>query len=509
MDYLKHQMIDKAIADYWSGKMSRREFLRQLAIVGGGTALGLTILGNLACGPSLATPVPGGIQNQPGGGDNFLAATPDPPNILFIVIDTLRADHVSCYGYERPTSPNIDSLARQGVLFEIAISTAPYTAPSHASLLTGRYPYQHGVQWVTRRPVFDGRYLTLPEALQAHGYRTAAFSANRFWFTREQGFGRGFNRFKDTFRSPVQMAMRTVYGHQIEASIVKGISEDYPWRTRASGINRSVLHWLKQDSNRPFFAFVNYFDVHDPYFPPRSYRGKFSALENPGGIVNSYQNRFNPQMTPQQVQDEIDAYDGAISYADDHIAQLLTQIGDLGLGENLLVIITSDHGEAFGEHGAFLHPNSVYREEIHVPLVIWQPDRIPAGVRVSQPVTIASLPATVMELVGQGEQDIFPEQSLVRFWENPELPSDSPFPLAEMEHWPWMFASAPSSQGAMRSLVTPEYHYIEHDTLGRELYDWRRDPRELHNLADTREGQAKIDQFRSLVEKDYRNVKDG
>jgi arylsulfatase A-like enzyme len=506
MDYSQRHLIDSAIEDYWSGKLTRRELLRRLAIVGGGTVLGLSILGNLACGSPAATPARGGPLAQPGNAANLLAPLPEPPNILFIVIDTLRADHVSSYGYERPTSPTVDSLAQQGVLFESAVSTSPYTAPAHASLLTGRYPYEHGVQWIARRPVFDGRYPTLPEVLRARGYRTAAFSANRYWFTREQGFGRGFIRFEDTFRSPVKMAMRTVYGRQIEDTIIKSIAEDYPWRTPATGINSSALSWLKQDLDRPFFAFLNYFDVHDPYFPPRSYRGKFSDLENPGGIINSYQNRFNPEMTPQQIQNEIDAYDGAISYVDDHIAQLLANVRDLGLGDNLLVIITSDHGEAFGEHGTFLHPNSVYREEIHVPLVLWQPGQIPAGVRVPQPVTIASLPATVLDLVDQGGQEIFPNHSLVHFWEHPEAASDSSLPLVEMEHWPWMYVKAPSSQGGMRSLVSSEYHYIEHDTLGTELYDWRRDPREMRNLAETRDGQAKIEQFRGILEENHRRI---
>jgi arylsulfatase A-like enzyme len=506
MEYSQRHLIDREIEDYWSGKLTRRELLRRLAIVGGGTALGLNILGNLACGSPSAAPARGGLLAQPGNAANLLAAPPRPPNILFIVIDTLRADHVSSYGYERPTSPTVDSLAHQGVLFESAFSTSSYTAPAHASLLTGRYPYEHGVQWITHRPVFDGRYPTLPEALRARGYRTAAFSANRFWFTREQGFGQGFVRFEDTFRSPVKMAMRTVYGRQIEDAVIKSIAEDYPWRTRASGINSSVLRWLKQDSDRPFFAFLNYFDVHDPYFPPRSYRSKFSDLENPGGIVNSYQNRFNPEMTSQQIQNEIDAYDGAISYVDDRIAELMTQIRGLGLGDNLLVIITSDHGEAFGEHGAFLHPNSVYREEIHVPLVIWRPGQIPAGVRVPHPVTIAALPATIMDLVDQGGQNDFPNQSLIRFWENPKALFDLPLPLVEMEHWPWMYVDAPSSQGAMRSLVSSEYHYIEHDTLGAELYDWRHDPQETHNLAETREGQAMIYQFRDVLDKNHRRI---
>jgi arylsulfatase A-like enzyme len=433
------------------------------------------------------------------------AAPPGSPNILFIVVDTLRADHLSSYGYERSTSPTIDRLAQEGTLFENAFSAASYTAPSHASLLTGLYPHQHEVQWITHKPFLDRHYATLPETLQARGYRTAAFSANRFWFTREQGFGQGFIRFEDNFHSLGDMAMHTVYGSKFEETILRWLAEDYPWRKQASDINQETVRWLAQDSNRPFFAFLNYYDVHDPYFPPQPYRSKYSPLENPGGIVNSYQNRYNPKISPQEVQNEIDAYDGAISYVDDHIAQLLAEIERLGLDDNLLVIITSDHGEAFGEHGAFLHANSVYREEISVPLILWQPGQIPAGVRVSPPVTNAALAATIIELINNegesaGEPAPFPIPSLAFLWENPEATPETPFPLAEMEHWPWLPAESPSSHGGMRSLVSPEHHYIEHETLGPELYAWRQDPQELHNLADSEEGQATVDWFKNLLE---------
>jgi arylsulfatase A-like enzyme len=435
-------------------------------------------------------------------------ASAGAPNVLLIVVDALRADHLSSYGYDRPTSPNIDRLAREGTLFETAISAAPYTAPSHASLLTGRYPHQHGVQWLTHRPSFDGRYPTLPEALQGQGYRTAAFSANRFWFTREQGFGRGFTRFEDNFHSLGDMAARTFYGRKFEENILRKFFEDYLWRKSAPEVNRSVLSWLQRDQDKPFFAFLNYFDVHDPYLPPQPYRSQFSALEAPGGIVNSHQSRYNPSLTPQEVQNEIDAYDGAISYVDDQIAQLLAEIERLGLGDNLLVVITSDHGEAFGEHGAFVHANSVYREEIHVPLIIWQPGRIPAGVRVFHPVSNAALPATIMDLISQEETPgPFPIRSLRGLWAEPEAPPDLALPLVEMEHWPWQEQVSPSHYGAMRSLISPEHHYIEHETLGTELYDWRKDLKESHNLAENQEGQSAIDWFQGLLEMELSTLK--
>lgn len=140
----------------------------------------------------------------------------DAPNIMVIVVDTLRADHLSSYGYVRPTSPNIDNLARQGVLFESAFSTAPWTAPAHASLLTGRYPYEHRTFWIgTQIPYLDDSYPVLPEALRERGYRTVAFSGNTDWFTRRTGFERGFMRFEGYFHSPVEAVMRTYYGEHI------------------------------------------------------------------------------------------------------------------------------------------------------------------------------------------------------------------------------------------------------------------------------------------------------
>jgi hypothetical protein len=147
------------------------------------------------------------------------ALPPSPvgsPNILIIVADTLRADHLSIYGYQRSTSPNIDRLAKEGTLFEAAFSVAPWTLPSHASMLTGLYPHEHGVQRNGNdQPNLRGSYLTLPESLRARGYRTAAFSTNTWWFTRAQGFGQGFIRFENFFYSPVDMALRTIYGRRL------------------------------------------------------------------------------------------------------------------------------------------------------------------------------------------------------------------------------------------------------------------------------------------------------
>lgn len=419
---------------------------------------------------------------------------PDAPDIMVIVVDTLRADHLSSYGYTRLTSPNIDNLAQQGTLFESAFSTAPWTAPSHASLLTGRYPYEHRAFWIGRKPAYlDDSYPVLPEALQEQGYRTAAFSANTHWFTRRVGFGRGFMRFEDFFHSPVEAVMRTYYGEHVLSLAYKGD----PFRKWAPEVNRSVLRWLDRDEDKPFFVFLNYFDVHSPYVPPQPYRSRFSNLESPGGILNEAQPPV--ALTTEQLQSEIDAYDGAISYVDYHIGQLLTEMERRGLSDNLLLVFTSDHGEAFGEHQIYLHANSVYREEIHVPLILWWPGHLPAGLRIPQPVTNAALPATVIDLLGLAEQTVFPGPPLTQLWESPDAYLNWPLPLAEMEHRPWNSEDVPSSYGSMKSLVSPQWHYIDHDAFGIEVYDRQKDFQELNNLADTSEGQSAIDWFSKFI----------
>ena len=201
-------------------------------------------------------------------------ASATSPNILVIVMDTLRADHLSTYGYARNTSPNIDRIASQGVLFENAISTSSWTWPAHASLITGSYTYEHGAEL---KPL-DNRLLTIGEALQPIGYRTGAFSANVQIFNRRQGFGRGFVHFEDYYQLLREFIIDTLYGRFIEYHILHnrlGFNGEIG-RKRATEINESLLKWIDRDRERPFFILINYNDIHDPYTPPQPYRVKYS-----------------------------------------------------------------------------------------------------------------------------------------------------------------------------------------------------------------------------------------
>jgi len=408
----------------------------------------------------------------------------DLPNVLVIVVDALRADHLSSYGYGRRTSPNIDRLAQRGVLFENAFAASSYSLASHASLLSGLYPHQHRAQWDHPMGFRDCHCLTLAEALRSRGYRTAAFSANPFWFTHEYGFDRGFIRFGDYFHSLADMALRTLYGRAIEHGILVRVGwDDIPGRKRAPDVNRAALRWIEGEPGKPFLVFLNYFDAHDPYLPPHPYRGRFSSMEEPGGTINEEVRGLTPKLTPAQRQGEIDAYDGAIAFVDEYVGRLVAALQDRGLAKQTVIVITSDHGEAFGEHGMYMHGHSLYREVIHVPLIFWYPQLVPPHISVTRPVSNAAIPATIMKLVTAGGDAAFPGRPLNELWERPAASAAWPYPVSELVKWPRGPKGFPSSRGAMKSLVSPSWHCIVHDTLGLELYDTRHDNDESHNMG--------------------------
>ena len=444
------------------------------------------------------------------------SASPGSPNVLVIVVDTLRADHLSSYGYPRLTSPNIDRLAQQGILFENAISPCSWSLPSHVSLLTGLYLFQHGVTNVqpmsvlgSTEPSFRGS-LTLGEALERRGYRTGAFSANRTWFSHDLGFGRGFVHFEDYFQSPADMWVRTLYGREFSRIYLSRSTRSKPkrllrWlgfdslldpddegvgasggapgiRKRAPVVNREVISWI--DSNRrPFFAFLNYFDVHEPYGGPRDYQKPW------------------PENSP------VDRYDDGIRYVDDAIGQLRLALEKRGLSRDTIVVITSDHGEGLGQHGLPTHGQALYCEQVHVPLIFWFPSHVPAGQRISTNVTNTGIPATVMNLLSAGAPPEFPGPPLNALWANPESAPNWPDPLSELAQHRYLPSHnrrpetevPTASTGAMKSVIDGRWQLIVHKEYGFQLYDWVKDPRELTNLVDTDAGQQTAERLSSRL----------
>jgi len=399
------------------------------------------------------------------------------PNVLLVIVDTLRADHLSAYGYQRDTSPNIEQVARAGTLFDAAISASSWTLPSHATMMTGVYPHAHGV-------VRDGkqlapRSLTLASVLAEAGYRTAAFSANTYFFTRRYGFGQGFVHFGDFFLSPTdalnQLALVSNFYGELNRL---GWRENLLGRQTAGDINRAALHWILS-GKRPFFVTLNYLDAHDPYVPPQPYRQMFSNRRDPGGEINIGVNLL-PHLSPAQIHEEMDAYDGGIRYVDTQIGNLLAALAAQGLLRNTLVIITSDHGEAFGEHGLIAHANALYFPLIHVPLIFRWPGHVPAGVRLPQPVSTKDIGATVLDLVGQSGPP-FPGRTLADLWEKQADARSWPAPVSELAetHFDPDF---PDYYGPLECIVSSTMEYIIDPREGALLYDWKTDPEETVDL---------------------------
>lgn len=426
------------------------------------------------------------------------AAAPGTPNVLLLVMDTQRADHLSAYGYARPTSPRLSRMAAEGMIFENASANSSWTLPSHASLMTGRYPREHRAGEM-RRPWLDDRFPTLAEALRARGYATGGFVANTYWCGRQTRLDRGFVRYEDFYGNVGDAVARTVLGRRIAYELLPrfGIN-DVPGRKWATEINGDVLDWVDGLDRRPFFAFVNYFDVHGPLFPPAPYAGRFSAGDVQARKAKEIEiGALTPEMQlppAEEIRRMRDAYDESILYLDSQIGALLDALDRRGLLRNTLVIVTSDHGESWGEHGMLYHGHSLYREQTHVPLILRLPGVVPAGVRDTRAVGLHQLPATVAEIVGADAQ-LFPGRSLLEPGDDAQRPA-----LTQVSRRSLVPSFWPTSRTALSALVTERWHLIQPDSGAAELYDLSNDPGELRDLATSPEGAALLSQLRSQMQ---------
>lgn len=280
------------------------------------------------------------------------AARSAQPNILWIVLDAVRPDHLGCYGYDRPTSPNVDEVAAAGVLFETAIAQAPWTRASFASFLTSRYPFQTGVtDWNTMLP---DTCITLQQVLRDNGYHT--------------------------------VCVLDLPGMAENWQILKGF-EDKAIIKHSEGMAKRTTDKacaLLSKSDGPFFALVHYYHAHAPYMPSEEFRALFrrDRVHKSTGVY------------------EQDLYDACIREVDAEVGRLLGALAERGLEDNTIVIVTADHGEAFGEHGRSGHGWSLHEEEIRVPLVLRYPACCPGGQRISAQVRLLDLAPTLLDIAG-------------------------------------------------------------------------------------------------------------
>lgn len=443
------------------------------------------------------------------------AASPGAPNVLLIVLDTVRADHLSLYGYQRATSPALERLGRRGVVFDAARSTAPWTLPSHASLFTGRWP--HELHVADRRPL-DRTYPTLAEALAARGYATAGFIGNTYYCNSWYGLGRGFAHFEDYYEpnvllSPVEALRSTALGRWLITTLGTeyNVRPDTPTLLKdAPRVNRDTLRWLDaRRTDRPFFAFLNYIDAHDPYITPPGFDRHFGVHPETAEDFDTlkdwyYKSRRDP--TERQVRLLNDCYDDCVAFLDEQLGLLFDGLERRGLLENTLVVITADHGEHLGEHDTYGHGKTLYRPEIHVPLLVFGPRGVPAGRRVAAPVSLRDVPATLLDLLGSPSPSPFPGRTLARFWNATRSAGAEDPILSELDIVPnppkHPDLSLPRALlGPMFAVTDAQSVYLR-DAVGREeLYDPVADPGETHDRAGMPASKAVLRRARSTLER--------
>lgn len=418
------------------------------------------------------------------------------PSVLFVVLDTVRSQSLSGYGYELPTSPALDRLAREGVRFERAIATAPWTLPSHASMFTGRFPHELSVAW--DKPL-DGQMPTLAERMRAHGYATGGFSANLTYASYVFGLDRGFIRFEDYGSSLGALLSTSTLWRRI-AGLSRRYCRGYDcWeRKSAPTVTRDFLDWHETLDGRPYFAFLNLFDAHGPYDPPPPYDTMFLGRQ-----PISREPTTGRQQSQEAVSDLQRAYDASIRFVDDELGRLLDELERRGALANTLVVVTSDHGEDFMEHGHLGHGASLYLTQLQVPLVILVPGRSVRNVSVTEPVSLRDIPATILDIVGDGPES-FPGLSLARFWASgdgfDERAAMSPL-LAEVQQHPTMLEPwYPVASGGLRSIIVGRWHYIRHDTGREELFDISADPVERSDLVGAPGSADVIASLRAALE---------
>ncbi|MFP3939298.1 MAG: sulfatase [Thermoanaerobaculia bacterium] len=303
---------------------------------------------------------------------------PGPPNVLFILVDTLRYDHLTVYGYDRETSPEMERrLAGAGAVLEHAYAQAPWTLPSVVSYMISRHPGEVLGEDQAAFGIPEG-LASLPEVMAGLGYRTAGFFANPVLHDGN-GFGRGF----ETFYSPEGLAAL---------------------ERHADSVNRRAIPWLAAHRDRPFFAYVHYVDPHDPYTNPDVVDGRSPYFEDPGGMGGRWVHGIYAGQVPlddveREVRHLTALYDTEIRYVDRAIGELLASLPEEVLADTL-VVLTSDHGEELYDHGGWKHGHTLYEDQIHVPLLFRWDGRIPAGRRLPGTVRLLDVAPTIVEAAG-------------------------------------------------------------------------------------------------------------
>ncbi len=330
------------------------------------------------------------------------------PNVVLISIDTLRSDHLGCYGYPRETSPAIDRLAEEGVLFENHVSSSPWTLPGHAAIFTSMSDSVHGC--VDTDFALAPGFTTLAERFRDGGYRTAGFFAGPYLHP-VFGLHQGFDHYENCTSYREVLDGGDVKDWAMDPEVMRSSHQDVTNPT-VYGAGRK---WMEEHRGAPFFVFLHLWDVHFDFIPPPPYDTMFDP-DYDGEITGRnffFDDRINAQL-PQRDKDHLVAlYDGEIAWTDSFIDRILDDLATWGIEEDTIVVITSDHGEEFFEHGGKAHRTTLFDEQIRVPLILRHPGRLEADVRVGAQTRSIDIAPTLLELAGLPRDEEMMGSSLV------------------------------------------------------------------------------------------------
>ncbi len=381
-------------------------------------------------------------------------------NILLISLDSLRADHLRAYGYQRDTAPTIDRLAREGILFDNAIATSSWTLPTHMTMFTGRYQLSHGV--IDETSALPSSIPTLGQIFKTAGFSTAGFASGPY-LAGHYGYERGMDTYQD-------LSARFSDPREARSAVL------------SPEVNSNALAWLDAHAGERFFLFLHYFDIHYDYVPPAPYDTMFDpdykgTIDGRNFIERS---DINPHMDKRDLDHIRALYDGEIRFTDEHVGRVLDKLESLGLLEKTVVLLVADHGDEFFEHGNKGHHRTVYDEVIHVPFVLRLPGKAHAGQKIENQVSLVDVLPTLLDSAAVAAPAGAEGVSIRRFFEGAP-------PQRDAVYSEFYDKQGFNLQVARRTPTDKTIHHfnrITHPTRGAiEYYDLAHDPREHDDLS--------------------------
>ncbi|MHC4312017.1 MAG: sulfatase [Planctomycetota bacterium] len=403
------------------------------------------------------------------------------PYVLLIGIETLRADHVGCIGYSRNTTPALDAIAKEGVVFSKVMATSSWTMPTVMSVLTSLYPEVHGTTSYDRKLPED--VTTLAEVLRENDYKTVAFVSNPTLDGRH-GFYQGFDLYDD---------FSVWLGFVGQGKLVGGPNAapnpDVHQTLTNEPLTRAALRWIEQHHQEPFFMFAFYFDPHYDYIPPPPFDTMFDP--NYDGSIDGRDIVQEPRKSNRPSQGDLDhiiaLYDGEIRYTDTYVSKLLNAFAKFGILDQTLVVIFGDHGDEFYEHGKTGHAHTLYNELIHVPLILRWPSKIPKGKRIDALASQVDIMPTILDYLRIQHKQAIQGTSLKDLIDGRVCRVHD-----------FVYAGGRSHRCAV---IGNQNKMILNPGAGaREFYDLVNDPREQYNIHQAKESSALLVSFEHYLE---------